>query len=152
MDKQNQISYIFYALVAFLNINETVLFWFCVIMGFDMLLGAVKSVVVPELNFNVKLFFFGALRKIALITLILFMATLGKGLGFEDLKMVITVFMRILMVAEGISVLYCFKSIWNKKEEKPSDLISKLIDYLIKKLGIMFEKLIKIFDDKSSCF
>lgn len=149
--EKNQLTAILYGLVAVLQINQTVLFWFCVVMGIDMILGAVKSIVVQELKFSTKIFFSGMMRKLALIVLILLCATLGKGLGFSNLESLITVIIRILMISEGISAFYCFKSIWTGKEEKPADFISKFIDLIIKYLNNKIEKLIKFFDDNSNC-
>ena len=149
--ERNQITAILYGLVAVLQINKTVLFWFCVVMGIDMILGAVKSIVIPELKFSTKRFFSGMMRKLALIALILLCATLGKGLGFSNLESLITVVIRILMISEGISAFYCFKSIWTGKEEKPADFISKFIDLIIKYLNNKIEKLIKFIDDNSNC-
>ena len=151
MAKENQITAILYGLAAILNINETVLFWFCVVMAFDMILGAMKSIIVAEMRFSTKTFFFGMLRKITLLVLILFFASLGIGLGFTNLKDIITILIKVLMISEGISALYCFKSIVSGVETKPEDYISKIIETLIKFLGKKLEGLLNFFDSNSSC-
>jgi hypothetical protein len=151
MPEKNQLTAILYGLAAIMQINETVLFWFIVVMGIDMVFGAVKSVVVPGLHFSMKAFLFGFMRKMALIVLILLVATLGKGLGFKDLESTITIIIRILMISEGISALYCFKSIWTKVEEKPNDFITKFITFIIKLLGKILQNLMKLLDDKTTC-
>lgn len=149
---KSQITAIFYSLVAVLNINKDVLFWFFIIMAFDMGFGAVKSVVVPELRFSTKAFFFGLLRKLTLLALILFVATLGKGLGYTDMNLITTKIIQVLMVTEGISVFYCFKSIWTFKESKPQDFITMLIEGVIKFLGNKIEKITKAMNENNSCF
>lgn len=149
--EKNQLSAILYGLVAVLEINETVLFWFFVIMAFDMSLGAIKSVVVPELSFSTKLFFFGLLRKLTLLCLVLFVATLGKGLGYNNLTDITTKIIQVLMITEGISVFHCFKSILTFKESKSKDFITMLIESIIKFLGNKIEKIAKSLNDNTSC-
>jgi hypothetical protein len=150
--EKGQVTALLYGLVAILNINEKVLFWFCIIMCFDMALGAIKAIVIPELKFTLKVFFFGMLRKITLLTMVLFFASLAIGLGFEDIKEIITYFIKALMIAEGISVFYCFKSILNNKEFRAEDFISKIIDKIIKILGNLLERTMKALDNNQSCF
>lgn len=149
--EKNQFTAIFYSLIAVLQIDKTALFWFFVIMAFDMVLGALKSIVVPDLKFSTKAFFFGMLRKLTLLFLVLFVATLGKGLGFTDMTMVTTKIIQVLMITEGISGFYCFKSIWTRKEHKPQDFISLLIDGAINFLGKKIEQFSKAMNDKNSC-
>lgn len=149
--EKNQLTAVFYSLLAVLKINETVLFWLFVIMAFDMIFGALKSIVVPELKFSIKAFYFGALRKMVLIFMVLFVATLGKGLGYENLEIITTKAMQTLMITEAISVFYCFKSIWQKKESKPADFISMFIEKIIHWLGAKFEKIMKSLDNNASC-
>lgn len=149
--EKNQVTAVLYSLVAVLNLNKEVLFWFFVIMGFDMVFGAVKSISVPGLTFSMKAFFFGALRKLTLLFIVLFVATLGKGLGYNDMQTVTTKIIQVIMITEGISVFYCFKSIWTKKEVKPQDFITILIDGVIKYLGNKIEKIAKALNENSSC-
>ena len=150
--EKNQITAILYGLVAVLEINEKVLFWFFIIMAFDMIFGAVKSVVVPELSFSTKMFFFGLLRKMTLLALILFVATLGKGLGYKDMTAITTKIIQVLMITEGISVFHCFKSILTFKESKAKDFITMLIEGVIKFLGNKIEKIAKAMNENNSCF
>lgn len=149
--EKNQFTAIFYSLVAVLNINSEVLFWFFIIMGFDMVFGAIKSVAVPELHFSMKTFFFGFMRKATLLFIILFIATLGKGLGYTDMTLITTKIIQVLMITEGISVFYCFKSIWTFKESKPQDFITLLIEGIIKFLGNKIEKIAKALNENNSC-
>lgn len=148
---KSQITVLLYSLVAVLQIEKEALFWFCVVMAFDMILGAIKAILIPELKFSTKIFFFGMLRKLTLLVVVLFFASLGIGLGFTDLRQVITTLIKILMISEGISALYCFKSILSGKESKPEDYISKVIEMLIRFLGRKLEGLIKFFDNNQSC-
>ena len=150
--EKGQITALLYGLVAFLQIEKEALFWFCLVMSFDMILGAIKSIVVPELKFKAKLFFFGMLRKITLLTMVLFFASLAIGLGFEDIKSFVTLFIKVLMVAEGISVFYCFQSILTGKEKKADDYISKIIEKIIQFLGNKLQALLRAFDNNQSCF
>jgi len=145
------ITALFYSLTAILSINQTVLKWFFIIMLFDMVLGSIKSIVLTDLKFNAKVFFFGLMRKLTLVFLVLFVATLGIGLGYVDMKSITTIIMRIFMISEGISVLYNVKSIMSGKESKAEDFISIFIESLIKVLGKRLEQLSKIFNDKNSC-
>lgn len=150
--EKNQLTALFYSAVAFLHIDKSALAWFFVIMAFDMVFGAVKSVVVEGLIFSMKAFFFGMLRKLMLIFLVLFVATLGKGLGYQDMIFVTTKIIQTLMITEAISVFYCFKSIWTRKEAKPQDFITILIEGIIKFLGNKIEKIAKALNENNSCF
>jgi hypothetical protein len=120
-------------------------------MGFDMIFGAVKSVVVPGLEFSTKVFFFGLLRKLTLLFIVLFVATLGKGLGYADMQMITTKIIQVLMITEAISVFHCFKSILTFKESKAKDFITMLIESVIKFLGNKIEKIAKAMNENSSC-
>jgi hypothetical protein len=91
------------------------------------------------------------MRKLTLVFLVLFVATLGIGLGYADMKSITTIVMRIFMISEGISVLYNFKSILSGKETKAEDFISLFIEGSIKFLGKKLEDLSKILNDKNSC-
>lgn len=150
--EKNQITAVFYGLVAILNINESVLLWFFIIMAFDMGFGAIKSVVVPELEFSTKMFFFGLLRKLTLLFIVLFVATLGKGLGYADMQAITTKIIQVLMITEAISVFHCFKSILTFKESKAKDFITMLIEGVIKFLGNKIEKIAKAMNENNSCF
>lgn len=149
--EKNQITAVFYSLVMVLEIDKEALFWFFIIMSFDMIFGAVKSVSVPELKFSMKAFFFGMLRKTMLLFIVLFVATLGKGLGYADMSVITTKFIQILMITEAISVFYCFKSIWTRKESKPQDFITLLIEGIIKFLGNKIEKIAKAMNENNTC-
>jgi hypothetical protein len=150
MDK-NQYTSLLYSAIAFLGIDREALFWYIIIMSFDMVLGAAKAVMVPELKFSTKHFFFGMLRKFMLLLIVLFVATLGKGLGYTDMLFITTKVIQLLMISEAISVMYCFKSIWQRKESKPEDFISILIESFIKYLGNKIEKIAKAMSENSSC-
>lgn len=149
--EKTQITAVFYSLAALLNLNREVLFWFFVIMSFDMVFGSLKSIVVAELHFSTKAFFFGALRKLTLLGIVLFVATLGKGLGYTNMQTITTKIIQVIMITEGISVFYCFKSIWTGKEAKPQDFITILIESVIKYLGNKIEKIAKAMNENSSC-
>lgn len=149
--EKNQITAIFYSLVMVLEIDKEALFWFFIIMSFDMIFGAVKSVLVPELSFSMKAFFFGMLRKLMLLFIVLFVATLGKGLGYANMNLITTKIIQVLMITESISVFYCFKSIWTRKESKPQDFITLLIEGIIKFLGNKIEKIAKAMNENSTC-
>jgi len=149
---KNQLTAVFYSLIAVLNISKEVLFWFFIIMAFDMAFGAIKSVSVPGLSFSMKAFFFGAIRKMMLLFLVLFVATLGKGLGYKNMTLITTKILQTIMITEGISVFYCFKSIWTRKEAKPQDFITILIEGAIKWLGNKIEKIAKAMNENNSCF
>lgn len=151
MEKNNQITAVLYGLIAVLEINEKDLGWFFAIMAFDMFFGAIKSVVVPTLSFDTKVFFFGFLRKLTLLALVLFVATLAKGLGYNDMTGITTKIIQTLMITESISVLHCIKSILSFKESKSKDFITMLIEGFIRYLGNKIEKLAKVLNENNSC-
>jgi len=120
-------------------------------LGFDMVFGSIKSVVVPELSFSTKMFYFGFLRKLTLLFLVLFIATLAKGLGYNQTKEITTKIIQVLMITESISVFHCFKSIMTFKESKSKDFITMIIESIILFLGNKIEKIAKAFNQNSSC-
>jgi len=96
-------------------------------------------------------FWAGLLKKASLLIIIMVLALISKGLGFDDFKQMVTIVMKIMVLNEGISVFNCIRSIRAKKEFKSNDFISVLIEKVESNLTKYMDKLIKLFDENSTC-
>ena len=116
-----------------------------------MLFGAVKAAVIPEMHFQMSTFWVGLLKKAMLLSIIMVLALVAKGLGFADFREMVVIVMKIMVLNEGISIFNSIRSIWHKKQFKSNDFISLLIEKIEYNLTKYMDKLIKLFDDKASC-
>ena len=53
----------------------------------DMVAGGIKSLYVKELSFSFKSFWAGLVRKSLMLLLIMVLALIARGLGFQDFKL-----------------------------------------------------------------
>lgn len=147
----NQIKAFLYGIVLFLQIDKDIALILVSLIFLDMVLGAIKSVLVPDLEFKITTFWSGLLKKALLLIIIMILALVAKGLGFDDFKYMVTVVMKIMVLNEGISSFNNIRSVYEKKEYKSNDFISILIEKIEKYLTKYMDKIIKFFDEKASC-
>ena len=140
-----------YGIVMYLQIDTDIAKVLIYLILFDMFAGAIKAVLVPTMEFRFATFWTGLLKKALLLIIIMVLALVAKGLGFSDFKQMVTVVMKIMVLNEGISIFNSIRSIISKKEFKSNDFISLLIEKIEKVLTKYMDKLIKIFDENSSC-
>ena len=140
-----------YGIVIYLQIDTDIAKVLIYLILFDMFAGAIKAALVPTMEFRFATFWTGLLKKALLLIIIMVLALVAKGLGFSDFKYMVTVVMKIMVLNEGISIFNSIRSIISKKEYKSNDFISLLIEKIEKFLTKYMDKLIKIFDEKSSC-
>lgn len=147
----NEIKAFLYGLIIYLQIDKDIAEVLVYLIISDMFFGAIKAAVVPEMNFRVSTFWAGLLKKSLLLIVIMVLALTAKGLGFSDFKLMVTIVMKIMVLNEGISVFNSIRSIMAKKEFKSNDFISILIERIERYLTKYMEKLIKAFDENSTC-
>jgi len=148
----NEIKAFLYGIIVYLQIDKDIASILIYLIFGDMLLGAIKSVVIPTLHFKTSIFWAGLLKKSLLLIIIMILALVSKGLGFQDFEQMVSIVMKIMILNEGISILNSIRSIYTKKEYKSNDFISILIEKIEKNLTMYMDKIIKIFDNNASCF
>lgn len=147
----NEIKAFLYGIAIYLQIDTDIVYILITLIFTDMLLGAIKSVSVPEMEFKTSAFWVGLLKKALLLIVIMVLALIARGLGFKDFKEMVSMVIKIMILNEGISIINSIRSIKDKKEHKSNDFISILIEkigqYLTKKMDLF----IKFFDNNSTC-
>ena len=143
-------AFLYGALIFFQMEKETSAILITLIFA-DMFFGAVKASVVPTMKFQMSTFWSGLLKKALLLIIIMLLALLMRGFGYTDYKNIVSIVMKIMILNEGLSVLNSIRSIWQKKEFKANDFISVLIEKIEKALTRFMDKLIKIFDENTTC-
>lgn len=147
----NEICAFIYGAIIYLQIDTEVAKILVYLIIIDMSMGTLKSIVIKSMTFKMNVLITGMIKKAFLLIIIMVLALLGRGLGFDDFKMLLTILMKIMLVNETLSIFNSFRSIKDKKEYKSTDFISLIIDKVEKMLVYYMDKLMKIFDDKSSC-
>ena len=147
----NEIKAFLYGLIIYFQIDKDVSIVLITLIFIDMFAGAIKAAVVPEMEFRLTTFWAGLLKKSLLLIIIMVLALVSKGLGFTDFKEMVTIIMKIMVLNEGISIFNSIKSIYKKQEFKSNDFISILIEKIEATLTKYMDKLIKIFDENSTC-
>ena len=116
-----------------------------------MATGSIKAAIVPEMSFKKSILSVGLLKKSVLLIIIMVLALIAKGLGFSDFTYLVTIVMKVMVLNEGLSILYNCRSIYDMKEYKSNDFISKLLEKIGAVIINIMEKLIKKIDENSSC-
>lgn len=147
----NEIKAFLYGVIIYFQIDKDVSIVLITLIFIDMFAGAIKAAVVPEMEFRLTTFWAGLLKKSLLLIIIMVLALVSKGLGFTDFKEMVTIIMKIMVLNEGISIFNSIKSIYKKQEFKSNDFISILIEKIEATLTKYMDKLIKIFDENSTC-
>lgn len=147
----NEIKAFLYGLIIYLQIDKEIAEVLVYLILADMIIGGIKAAVIPEMHFRITTFWAGLLKKSLLLIIIMVLALVSKGMGFTDFKLMVTIVMKIMVLNEGISVFNSIRSIIAKKEFKSNDFISILIERIERYLTKYMEKLIKIFDENSTC-
>lgn len=147
----NEIKTFLYGVLAFCQVDADVARILVILIFLDMLLGTLKSCVVPELRLSVNTFWLGLIKKALILIIIMVLALVAKGLGFDDFKVMVAIVIKIMIVNEGISILNNIRSVWNKKVYKSSDFISLLIEKIEIILTSYINKLIHSFDNNDKC-
>lgn len=122
------------------------------LVGIDMVFGAVKAATLDELKFEIRYFWKGLVKKTMILSSIMVLALISRGLGFEDFRILIVNVMKIMILAEGISIITSIRSIWDKKVYKSNDFISVLLSKIGNLLSKYLDKLMKALDENTNCF
>lgn len=140
-----------YGSIIYLQIDKEVAKVLIILIFLDMILGTLKSVFLENLKFSLEIFWKGFLKKVLLILVVMVLALVARGLGFDDFKIMVTTVMKIMILNEGISAFNSVRSIYDKKEYKSNDFISILIEKISNYLIAYLDKLLKFFDNNTKC-
>ena len=152
MDKYfDQIKAFFYGVIIYFQMDEEVTLILFSLVAIDMVFGAIKAATLQEMTFNLNIFWKGLLKKVLMLASIMVLALIARGLGFQDFKLTVIYVMKLMVLAEGISIFTSLRSIWDKKLYKSNDFISVLLAKIGNLLSKYFDKIIKTLDDNTNC-
>ena len=147
----DQLKTFIFGLLLFLQIDKQIAFVLIVLIFTDMIVGALKALSLQSVDFSIKTFYAGLIRKSLLLIIIMVLALISKGLGFTDFRLMVDVVMKAMILSEGISVINNIRSVFDKKEHKSTDFITEIITRISNYLQFYMEKVMKLFDNNSDC-
>ena len=147
----NEIKTFLYGVLAFCQVDADIARILIILIFFDMILGTLKSCIISSLKFRINTFWLGLIKKSLILIIIMVLALVAKGLGFDDFKAMVSIVIKIMILNEGISILNNTRSIINKKVYKSSDFISLFIEKIEVQLTSYINKLINSFDNNDKC-
>jgi hypothetical protein len=121
----NELKMMVYSIFIYLHIDTDVVNVLLILMAMDTLFGVRKSLVLGDV-FKFSLLWFGIITKLLVLLIPMTLALVGKGLGY-DFKPLVDIVMRVLVVAEGISILSSYYMIRTKKRIENIDVVTKLL-------------------------
>ena len=148
----DQIKAFLYGVIIYLQMDKEITIILMALVSMDMLFGAIKAATLKELTFKMGAFWSGLMKKALLLIVIVVLALVSKGLGFEDFRLLIVNVMKLMILAEGFSVITSIRSIWDKKLYKSNDFISVLLAKIGDLLSKYIDKLMKSIEDNTNCF
>jgi phage-related holin len=147
----NEIKGFLYGLVVYLQIDAYVAKILIALIITDMVSGSIKSAMLPEMTFKKSVLSVGLLKKSVLLIIIMTLALVAKGVGIEDFKIGVSIAMKIMVLNEGLSIIYNCRSMYDMKEYKSNDFISLLLEKIGNLIVFTMEKLMKKIDENSTC-
>ena len=142
----NEIKVFLYGVFISLNIDINIAKILVILMTIDLAFGMVKAIHLSDMRFSFKILFKGICLKMLVLLLPMVTALTAKGLGFEEFEFMISLVMKLFIIAETISIYNSFLSIKKGKEIKQNDLIAEIVDKIQVFLKNKFDKLLSIFE------
>lgn len=128
----NEIKTAVYLAFAFLNIDTDIVKVLMLLMLIDTLSGVVKSLAMKE-RFDFKVLFFGLCSKLLILLIPMVLALVGKGISKTyDFSPVLDSVLKILVVAEGLSIISNFYVLKTKREIQNIDIVTLLLSAIRK--------------------
>ena len=141
----NEIKVAIYSAFVFLNINTDVVKILLLLMFFDTCFGIAKSI-----KLKVKVTFGrlleGVMSKTMCLLIPMTLALVAKGLGY-DLKILPDTILKILIVAEGFSIITSFYVMRTGKEPAEVDIVTMLLTSIRKGLMGLIHLWLKKVED-----
>jgi phage-related holin len=147
----DEIKGFLYGSVVYLQIDAYVAKILIALIIIDMISGSIKSAMLPEMTFKKSVLSVGLLKKSVLLIIIMTLALVAKGVGVEDFKIGVSIAMKIMVLNEGLSIIYNCRSMYDMKEYKSNDFISLLLEKIGNLIVFTMEKLMKKIDENSTC-
>lgn len=128
----NEIKTAIYLAFTFLNIDTDIVKVLMILMLIDTLSGVVKSLALGE-KFNFKILFFGFCSKLLILLIPMVLALVGKGISkMYDFSPLLDCVLKVLVVAEGLSIITNFYVLKTKNEIQNIDIVTLLLTALRK--------------------
>lgn len=118
-------------LFEYLQIREETMAIFAVLLGIDFLLGVTHAYFKDKQSVTSTAAFSGLLRKVLRLTIPLSAAYVLKGLNFEEVNLLMSTIMGILIASEGYSIFRHYMYIAAKKELSEIDAIELALNKII---------------------
>lgn len=147
----NEIKAFIYGIFIYFQIDKEIALILIILIFADMIVGALKSIFITTMKFSIEKFWKGLLKKVMLLIIVMVLALVSKGLGFDDFKIMVETVMKIMLLNEGLSVINGIRSIYDRKEHKNNDFISLLITKIENYLTFYLDKLLNFFDNNTKC-
>lgn len=124
-----EIKTLVYSLLIYLQMDTMVSLHLMILLGIDTVLGIVKSIVIKELEFDLKSFWFGIVTKMLILLIPAVFSLVMISLG-QNMMWAIDFTLKALVVSEGLSCLTNIASIKTKTVIKNKDFISIILKNL----------------------
>lgn len=128
----NEIKVAIYSAFVFLNINTDVVRILLLLMFLDTCFGIAKSIKL-KIRISFGRLFEGLMSKTMCLLIPMVLALVGKGLGY-DFKILPDTILKILIVAEGFSIITSFYVMRTGKQPADVDIITMLLNSIRKGL------------------
>ena len=122
-----------YTAFIFLNIDLDIVKILTILMCLDTIFGITKSLVLGD-KVSFKILFFGLSTKMLVLLIPMTLALIGKALKGYDFTPIVNIVLKVLVVAEGISIFTSMYSIKTKQKVENIDFISMLLNSIRKGL------------------
>lgn len=139
----NEVKALIYSAFLFLNIDPEVVNILMWLMLFDTLFGIFKALKLGE-HFNFKVLFFGLCTKCLVLLLPMTLALVAKGVNNAwDFTSLVDAVLRLLVVAEGLSIITSMYVIKTGVRVKNFDIFTLLLSSIRKGLQSIITSLLK---------
>tara|TARA_R110002012_G_scaffold289897_1_gene483268 strand:- start:274 stop:726 length:453 start_codon:yes stop_codon:yes gene_type:complete len=135
-----------YVILSYLSIDVEAFGILMILMCFDSIVGAVKSVRLGK-DFKFKIMLWGISMKLIFLMIPVTLALMARGLGY-DFTIAVNIVISILTVSEGYSILGNIYMAKNKIKIKRMDMVSSLLMTLRKLMSKIFKELIEKLDSR----
>lgn len=128
----NELKTALYFAFVFLNIDTDIVKVLMLLMLIDTLSGVIKSLSLGE-KFNFKILFFGLCSKLLILLIPMVLALVGRGISKTyDFSPLLDSVLKVLVVAEGLSIITNFYVLKTKKEIQNIDIVTLLLSAIRK--------------------
>ena len=143
------IKALFYSMFAFLDIDINIIILLKWLIMLDMATGVIKTLRIPESKFSMKRFWSGLLAKCVLIFIPITVALVLKAFT-EDASNFVDGVLKLIILAEGISVFVNLMSIHKRKEIESQDYLYLIMKMIRRFFDKRFQEILKNNDEENN--